>query len=331
MASIKPFLNYLGTKLGGMLTLLSLRGKLRILVGFLLLLGLGWGAAMFITSTVDDDPNFAVPSVTDTTSATRTGSNSVAIAAALIDREVNQHPWVANDPFFLPGYWLDNMPNYQQGIMYALARFGAMMSEQIGRARGSSQVDPDLDTAAGLLRYPGDVWIFNPQTSLMPTSSSEAQYRAARKALMNYNQRLIEGHAVFDPRSDNLIAVMDNITGDLGSQSAIIENYLREGRFWLIEGHADDIFYSTKGRAYAYYLLLRELGKDYAQLIKERDLTNVWNNMLRSFHEVVTLQPYVIVSGAPDSQVLPSHLAAQGFYVLRARTNLREISNILSR
>lgn len=331
MAIFKPFLGYIGAKLGGVLALLSPGGKFRILVGLLLLLILGWGAAMFITSTVDDDPNFAVPSVTDANTAARSGSHAVAIAAALIDREVNQHPWVANDPFFLPGYWLDNMPNFQQGIMYALARFGAMMSEQIGRARGSSQVDSDLDTAAGLLRYPGDVWIFNPQTSLMPTSSSEAQYRAARKALLNYNQRLIEGRAVFDPRSDNLIAVMDNITGDLGSQSAIIENYLREGRFWLIEGHADDIFYSTKGRAYAYYLLLRELGKDYAQLIKERDLTNVWNNMLRSFYEVATLQPYVIVSGAPDSQILPSHLASQGFYVLRARTNLRETSNILSR
>ena len=32
--------------------------------------------------------------------------------------------WTANDPFFLPGAVLDNMPNYQQGIIYALSRFG---------------------------------------------------------------------------------------------------------------------------------------------------------------------------------------------------------------
>jgi hypothetical protein len=37
----------------------------------------------------------------------------------------------------------------------------------------------------------------------------------------------------------------------------------------------------------------------------------------------------VVVNGAPDAQAVPSHLAAQGFYLLRARTKLREITNIL--
>jgi hypothetical protein len=41
------------------------------------------------------------------------------------------------------------------------------------------------------------------------------------------------------------------------------------------------------------------------------------------------LQPWVVVNGSPQSQVLPSHLAAQGFFLLRARVQLREITNIL--
>lgn len=330
MASMRPVFELIGDKLGGFFAAISPGGKMRIVIGILLFLVLGWGTAMFVTSTVDDRPDFG-SSATLEPAARQGGSRAVTVAAALIDREVNQHPWVANDPFFLPGYYLDNMPNYQQGIMYALGRFSVLMSDQIGRARGSSQVDPDLDAAVGLLKYPGDVWIFNPKTSLLPTASSEAQYRDARKRLLSYNQRLTEGKAVFDPRSDNLSALLDSIAGDLGSQSAIIENYLREGKFWLTEGHADDIFYSTKGRAYAYYILLREMTHDYDQVIKERNLTSVWDNMLRSFHEVATLHPYVIVSAAPDSQFLPSHLAAQGFYLLRARTNLREITGILTK
>ena len=39
--------------------------------------------------------------------------------------------------------------------------------------------------------------------------------------------------------------------------------------------------------------------------------------------------PTVIVNGDPEGQLLPSHLAAQGFYLLRARTQLKEIANIL--
>jgi hypothetical protein len=41
------------------------------------------------------------------------------------------------------------------------------------------------------------------------------------------------------------------------------------------------------------------------------------------------LQPGVVINAAPDAQFLPSHLAAQGFFLLRARTQLREITNIL--
>lgn len=35
------------------------------------------------------------------------------------------------------------------------------------------------------------------------------------------------------------------------------------------------------------------------------------------------------MNGAPDSQFLPSHLAAQGFFVLRSRVLLREVTEIL--
>jgi hypothetical protein len=37
----------------------------------------------------------------------------------------------------------------------------------------------------------------------------------------------------------------------------------------------------------------------------------------------------VVINAAPDGILLPSHLAAQGFYVLRARAQIREITNVL--
>lgn len=290
---------------------------LLVLVVLYYLLGMLW------LHRVDDDPAFGLE-----TSAPEGGSRSVAIAADLVDREINTYRWVANDPFFMPGSMLDNMPNYQQGIIAALSRFAIELTDQIARTRGSSQMDPDLNTASGLLRYPGDVWIFNPSTSLAPTASSESQYRLAMRALRDYNQRLAQGNAVFEDRSDNLLATLDRIAGDLGSASAALDQHLAEAGFG-IDFRADDLFYATKGRLYAYYLVLRELGQDYARVIRERDLTASWNQMLDSFRAAATLQPWVVVNGAPDSQLQPSHLAAQGFFLLRARTQLREISNIL--
>src|SRR5919106_1606960 len=253
----------------------------------------------------------------------------VALTADLIDREINTNRWVANDPFFMPGSMLDNMPNFQQGIIAGLSRFAIELADQIARTRGSSQVDPDLNNAAGLLRYPGTVWIFDLSTSLAPTASSESQYRRAMVALRDYNERLAAGNAVFETRADNLLATLDRIAADIGSSSAALHQHLAENSGFGLDFQADDVFYANKGRLYAYYLLLRELGVDYARVIQERDLVAAWAQMLESFRTAATLQPWVVVNGAPDSQLAPSHLAAQGFFLLRARTQLREISNIL--
>jgi hypothetical protein len=223
---------------------------------------------------------------------------------------------------------LDNMPNFQQGIVAALSRFAVELTDQIARTRGSSQMDPDLNTAAGLLRYPGTVWIFDLSTSFAPTASSESQYRRAMTALRDYNQRLAQGNAVFEIRADNLLETLNRIAADIGSSSAGLDQHLAQSGFGL-DFQADDLFYANKGRLYAYYLLLRELGQDYARVIAERDLTSSWTQMLDSFRAAATLQPWVVINGAPDSQLSPSHLAAQGFFLLRARTQLREITNIL--
>jgi hypothetical protein len=313
-------------RISNFLSGLSARTKRRMILFALVLFVALWSAGMYARHKIDDDVNFAVTPADFTG-----GSHAVAIEAALIHREVDVHKWVSNAPFFEPSHYLDNMANFQQGIVYALGRFTISLGDQIGRARGSSQIDPDLDHAVGFLKYSPTVWIFNPKTSLLPTTSSDTQYRSAREALLSYNKRLAAGQAVFDPRSDNLMATLDSISADLGSQSALIEQYLAEKHFWLTESHSDDIFYATKGRMYADYLILRELKTDYAQVIKDRDLTAIWDNALTSFKEGIELRPLIIIDGAPDSQFIPSHLAAQGFFLLRARTNLREISSVLSK
>ncbi|MDD9906658.1 MAG: DUF2333 family protein [Rhodospirillaceae bacterium] len=295
----------------------SLRGGIVLLVALLLY----YPAGMVWIHNIDDDVKLAVD-------VKPNESRSVAVAATLIVRETDRNRWTANDPFFLPAAALDNMPNFQQGIIYALSRFAIEMSDQIGRVRGSSQVDKDLDTAAGLLKYPGDVWFFNFSTSIMPTAASEQQYRKAGRALKAYNERLAQGEATFERRADNLQTTLERIAADLGSASAVIDSQIEDGA-WFIDFDADDIFYQTKGRLYAYYELLAAFRQDFGQVIQERELGKAWDQMLESMRHAAVLDPFVIVNGDPEGQLLPSHLAAQGFYLLRARTQLKEIANIL--
>lgn len=299
------------------------RGSIALLIVIVLYYPIG----MAMVNSVDDDPDF-VPPPADTVKG---GSKAVDVMAALIDREVNKNSWTANDPFFQPGSLLDNMPNFQTGIVSALARFSFEMVDQVGRTRGSSEADPDLQKAAGLLQYPADVWLWNPTVSLAPRASSESQYRQARRALLRYNARLARGEAVFERRADNLMATIDRISSDLGSQSAVLDEEVRDHSHDFIDTNADDVFYNTKGKLYGYYLVLKALGEDYEDVIKQRQLEGPWKQMLQTFREAVELSPWVVINGRPDSQFAPSHLAAQGFYLLRARTQLREVTNILQK
>lgn len=298
----------------------------RGVIALVILIVLYYPIGMFMVNAVDDDPDFAA---TGENAAGPGGSQAVAVMAALIDREVNENSWTANDPFFQPGSMLDNMPNFQTGVMSALARFSFEMTDQVGRTRGSSEADIDLQKAAGLLQYPGNVWLWNPTVSLAPRASSESQYRDARKALIRYNARLAAGNATFERRSDNLMATIERIASDLGSQSAVLDDEVREHSGDFIDTNADNVFYNTKGKLYGYYLILRAMGEDFAPVIKERGLTKSWAQMLDTFREGAALAPLIVVNGRPDATFQPSHLAAQGFYLLRARTQAREVSNIL--
>ncbi|MBM3524414.1 MAG: DUF2333 family protein, partial [Alphaproteobacteria bacterium] len=165
----------------------SRRSTIRwVLLAVLALVVIGLPVGMLVVHEIDDDPRFALAEG----EVPANGSRAIAMIAALVHRETDVHRWVANDPWFLPGAWLDNMPNYQQGMMAALARSTVEMRDQVGRARGTSQDDSDLREAAGLLQFPGNKWIIDLATSPWPQTTSEAQYRRARQALLDYNKRL---------------------------------------------------------------------------------------------------------------------------------------------
>lgn len=292
-------------------------------LGLLALVPLFYLIAMFIIHDVDDNPDF-LPETHE-----KGESYVVAMTAALIEREVAHHSWTPNDPFFLPGAWLDRMPAFQKGVIGALSRFSLELADQIGRTRGSSRVDADLEKAAGLLKYAPDIWVFDLSTSWMPTASSEKQYLAAMEALRAYNNRLANGEGVFEKRADNLLATLERISADLGSYSASIAAHIERKSGFLPDTEADELYYEVKGRLYAYYLILKELERDFAPIIQEKQLESAWDQMLDSMRIGSQLSLFFVFNAAPDNQLFPNHLDGQGFYLLRARTQLKEISNIL--
>jgi hypothetical protein len=325
MAGSKVFTEGGGGRFSGLWRRRWVWQTLGIIIAAILLLYYPIG--MTIVHKVDDDLSFA-----PATSMVPPGaSHAVAIAAALVDREVNVNGWVANDPFFFPSGALDNMPNFQQGIVDAVATFAIELRDQIGRVRGSGEVDKDLTEALSTLQYSGTKWVFDLSTSILPTATSEAQYRTGIRALNAYNANVAAGKAVFDRRADNLQAAITRIALDVGSISAALDKQIRDESGNVFDFTCDDLFYRVKGEAYAYFLIMKGLRQDFDQIVTERGLTPLWDEAIASLEETAMFHPLMVWNGHLDGQLLPNHLVAQGFFLLRARTQLREIAAILDK
>ncbi|WP_374379988.1 DUF2333 family protein [Dongia sp.] len=279
----------------------------------------------FISHKINDDPNFRPPAIPPEASQT------VAMASALLDREVNGTTWPANSPWFFPGAILDNMPNFQSGEIQALQRVVTEFRDQIGRARGTSSTDRALQDAAAYLNNQPDIWYIDLSRSWAPMKPSESYYNDAIKALNDFNGRLTRGDAVFERRADNLLSTLDRIGKDLGAASNDIDKEIDEQSGAWFDLNADDIFYRNKGELYAYGLLLRALGQDFKSVLAEKGASNIWDRMVGSMMEGAALEPWIVINGRPASLAQPNHLAEQGFYLLRARAQLEEITDILQK
>jgi hypothetical protein len=257
------------------------------------------------------------------------GSETVAAVSYLVRRETVENNWTPNDPFLLPGGWLDNTPSFQAGIMGALSRFSFELRDQLGRRRGSSSVDQNLEKAASNLSIEPERWIVNFPESMLPTQPSDQYYREALVQLDTYNVQLSSGKSVFDRRSDNLLATLDRIALDLGASSASLDTYITENAGGVLPDFgADNLFYQVKGQVYAYTILLEAIRKDFSEVIENREIAALYDDLLRSMSSAATLDPLLVTNGAVDG-VIANHLSMQGFYLLRARTQLKEVSNIL--
>lgn len=278
--------------------------------------GIGGGAI----NVVDADPEYGPGAVAPQQ------SRAVAVAARVVLREVDEHEWVANDPFFKPGWALDDMPAFQTGITGAVGRFANRLAEL---SLGTGERDIELGRAADFLKYPTNVWKFDPRTAWIPTASTEKQYRSAARNLVLFNERLLAADAQYPRDAATLAALLDGLGADMDASVARLDAHMAEGRWVLLDGSADDVFFHAKGRAYAQSLILRELGWDFAQVLSQADLGGEWQAMLAALRQAAALSPLVVTAGGEDSALFANHLANHGFRLLQARAKVAGLATAL--
>jgi hypothetical protein len=292
----------------------------RIAIGVVVVVILFYPVRACWVSTIDDDTAFFPKRVDAGQSA------GVAAMAALIDREVNDHGWVVNSPWFTPtGMLLDDMPNYQRGIVAGLSRFGPWLQSRFGRA--GAVIDPDLAQAARGLAYRPDVYLWDWSQSVGLSGSSGGAYKDAMEALQRYNARLSSRRAVFERSAGNFAALLSGVMTDLQAASDLID----AGIMGAGPLTGSEMFYRTKGSLYAQYIVLQGFGKDFAAALDARRLNPTWIRMMADLRAAASMRSGAVRKGAPGVVPSPCDLCTQGFFIMRARLAMGTIVESLRR
>jgi len=137
--------------------------------------------------------------------------------------------------------------------------------------------------------------------------------------------------AVFDARADNLLQFIDRIANDIGATSAILRERSEKYNLGYFDPRADDRYWFAYGQLYGYYGILTAARADFKDVIEQRGLTQLWDELADQLRAALRIRPLLISNGSESGLLMPSHLATLGFYILRVRSNLVEMRLVLDR
>ncbi|MBO9169359.1 DUF2333 family protein [Rhizobium sp. L80/93] len=261
----------------------------------------------------------------------------VDVTADLVDFNVNRNAWISSMLLFKLGFFglswddtpfLDNKASFQRGVNQAVRRTSIELVDALGRVRGTSGINSDLQNARGNLQFDESSWYFGFQP-FGPKTPTPSYYRASINSLRKFNVDLGACNATFDGRADNLIEFIDRISNDLGSTSDVLAERSENHNFGWFDTRADDRFWFAYGQLYGYYGILSAAGADFSKVIAERNVGALWGDTMKQFQAALRIQPWIVSNGREDGLIMPSHLATMGFYILRVRSNLVETRAVL--
>lgn len=241
----------------------------------------------------------------------------------LLKREVDNKMWTPNLPFVFPASVLDNMPNFQVGIVSAVKEFVPAMREI---KQNTDAQKKDLKEAYKLLRYPPNVWLMSRKGKFNLAPSSNTQYRKAAAELHKFSH-----DGVFFPNSQDLEVLLLKASKNL--QELVIRNEAQQREKFAawFDTSSDDMFYYAKGYAFAWWQIAKTLGADFKEVILKENLYTEWTYFVNSLKKTAEFSPRIVRNGAPESLFTPNHLIMQNFYLQRAIIAAEIICNSLLR
>lgn len=265
----------------------------------------------------------------------------IGCAETLLDKRGG---YFSND-LFPPGLFMDNVPNWEFGVLTATRDLAREMRNKFSRSQSQSEEDADLKEADPLFSSPNDRW-------LLP--SSEGQYRKAIAHVDGYFVRIGKNDpngAQFYARADNLADYLDVVSTRLGSLSQRLSASVGQLR---LEGDApvdpgatknaqgqqivktpwtkiDDVFYESRGYTWALLEQLKAIEVDFAPILQRKNATVSLKQVIRELEESQKPVRSPWISNGGPFGFFANHSLVMANYVSRANAALIDLKALLDR
>lgn len=276
-----------------------------------------------------------------------TGAATTAALIGVVDTLLGKSGGFLRNDRFPPGVYLDNMPNWEYGALIQARDLSRALREVLSRSQSQSKEDEDLSLAEPRLNFQADSW-------LLP--ASETKYREARRYTRAYLERLVRAEqpgAQFYARADNLrewLAIVNTRLGSLSQRLSASVADRRVNTDLAGERRAtqatsapgevevrtpwheiDDVFYESRGAAWALMHFLKAAEADFAEVLKDK---NAQVSLRQIIRELEATQDFVwspfILNGSGFG-MLANHSLVMASYISRANAAIIDLRDLLSR
>ena len=275
-----------------------------------------------------------------------TGTTTVATLQETIRILLEKPGGYLHNDLFPPGVWLDNMPNWEYGVLVQSRDLARALREVLSRSQSQSKEDVDLTLAEPRINFQSKSWIL---------PASESEYRDALRFLEAYRARLAvtgQHSAQFYARADNLSHWLGMIEKRLGSLSQRLSASVGQRRLNTdLAGDAaaaqstnapeeilvrtpwreiDDIFYESRGAAWALTQFLKAAEVDFADVLAKKNATVSLRQIIRELEAAQgTVWSPVILNGSGFG-LWANHSLVMASYISRANAALIDLRELLA-
>ncbi len=224
--------------------------------------------------------------------------------------------WLPNDLPLTPGWFLDDTPNFQLGVLQVVRHATRVLRDNLSRQRTSDAVHKDADQAFTAFANDPQRWAF---------PSAEGAFSRGNAALERFRADL-GGKANFYPRSDNLIQLLDPLMSELGAVTSTLAKSRAESdaAAWL---EIDNNFYYAQGAAFAMLGLMRAVRFEFRGVLQDKGALEITDQIIHSLEES-QFEPWIITNGRKDG-ILANHSNNLKVYLDDARQKMNSLVSIL--